>query len=418
MRSRPKNAFAVFKRSLLISGISFASTLIATMARAEGPPPEGGGVPPFRCDAAGLLPAGLPRNVPAIPMIPSSLMKVADVAIDLVGTSGPIATTTRADDWDVWKSGAWLVFPSSMPDAGDYSFRFQESCARSDGGGYEERRHEVNLRFHFTEATPLPSVAGTLAFTQKLSGARTEVPVWTSGVCELRRFAAIDLVFELTPSAEIMPFQDVVKVRGMWATGEGIYMKGIGDRFEPDGLHRRYFVTVSCNPSRNSMFGFVDGSATFTLRSQLAGAPELPPLSADVHLDCPSSELVGPCDDAGSNPRDVSVDAPDLGASDAPLLDAARDRSLDNESDVASNDAPTVDGTPSDDPDDSHAGDASAPPSTADPHDGSQGCSVGSLPVNRTMPSGGFIFGFLLTAGAALRPRRAHRERFPADDAT
>ena len=162
---------------------------------------------------------------------------------------------------------------------------------------------------------PLPSVAGNVVVTQRLSDydVASVGPVWTAGVCEMRRFRFMAVRVDWFPSTELVPFGEAVLGRGGWHPDDSRFWKGYGSPLSNAAPYGGAVGSVSCDRSLNKSLGFVDGRGTFTLRSQLAGTLELPAVSMEVQLDCPPSELVGPCFDAGP---DASIDAPypDTGA--------------------------------------------------------------------------------------------------------
>jgi MYXO-CTERM domain-containing protein len=434
-----KRRVVVFERVSLrfvMGGLSLASVLVTHRASSESASEVG--PPPFFCTAASIVATSgaLPRNVPAVPMAPSSLLMVSDVRIDIVGASSTITSTVRSDDWNGQSVPTWLVAPNALPEVGDYHLRYEEECARSDGGGYERRRHEVSRPFRFTEAAPLPSVAGNVVVSQSPFGHDPEVvQVWTAGVCEMRRFAAVYLTAEWFPAPQLVPFGEAVLGSGGWRPGLNRPWKGYGEPLSSTAPHRLDSMGFSCNPSRNASFGVVDGRATFTLRTRLAGTSELPPVSTEVQLDCPPSELVGPCSDAGSDaaidapypdtgappnpdtappnpdtgaPPNPDTGAPDAYVSDTLRLDAHLDRAppqgpdggFDTPSDAASIDGSTVDGASSTD-----TADATDPSGPFDDRDRG-GCSVSKLAADRGSPSGPWLLGFMLAAVSALRRRR------------
>jgi len=418
-----------FERVLLrfmMGGVSTASVLVTHRASAE-PGTWEAGPPPFSCSAASILATSgaLPRNVPAVPMAPSSLLMVSDVRIDIVGASSTITSTVRSDNWPGRSTMTWLVAPNALPEVGDYHFRYEEECARSDDGGYERRRHEVSRPFRFTEAAPLPSVAGHVVVSQSPFGHDPAVvQVWTAGVCELRRFAAVYLTAEWFPAPELVPFGEAVLASGGWRPDPNPLWKWYGEPLSSTAPHRLDSRGFSCNPSWNASLGVVDGRATFTLRSQLAGTQELPVVSTVIQLDCPPSELVGPCPDAGP---DAAIDAPypdtgapdpDTGAPDVYASDVLRsddalrsdarldgappegsDGGSDHFSDAASIDASTVDGSSSAD-----TADSTDPPDPFDDRDRGA-CSMNKLAAGRGAPSGALLMGILLTAVSAGRRR-------------
>ena len=337
----------------------------------------------------------------------------------------------RSDNWNGLNAPTWLVAPNALPEVGDYHFRYEEECARSDGGGYERRRHEVSRPFRFTEAAPLPSAAGNVVVSQSPFGHDPAVvQVWTAGVCELRRFAAVYLTAEWFPAPQLVPFGDAVLASGGWRPDLNRFWKGYGEPLSSAAPHRLDSRGFSCNPSWNASLGVVDGRATFTLRSQLAGTQDLPVVSTVVQLDCPPSELVGPCfgsdasidapypDTGAPDPDTGAPPNPDAGAPDVYVNDAVRsddalgsDAHLDSAPpqgpdvgperprDPMSIDASTVDGPSSTD-----TADAADP---SDPFDDGDrgGCSVNKLAADRGAPSGPWLLGFLLTAVSTLRRR-------------
>jgi len=404
----PMRHLAIVGRRLLsamMGGVSLAAVLVTPAARAETTAPEGG-PPPFSCKAASIVTVSeaLPRNVPAVPIGPSSLLKVSDLRVDIIGASSTIGSAVRSDDWTPFMGDTWLVSPSTPPEVGNVHFRFEEVCARTDGGGYESRPHQVNLAFRFTEAAPLPTVAGTVVVNQSPAGYLPAVRVWTDGVCELRRFGSIKVTVDWSPAPELLPFGEAVLARGGWRKEFRTLWKGYGESLSGAAPYQADIGVVSCNPMTNADSGFVDGRGSFTLLAKLAGAEELQAVNTDVQLECPPTELLGPCSDAGP---DVAIDAPAIDAPgtaiDAPVMaiDVAdvRDSGAEDSSD-ASTDAPMVDAFSSTD-----AGLPNPPVFIA--NDTGSACSIRSVAPARAAPSDAWLLGFLLTAVSALRRRRA-----------
>jgi hypothetical protein len=376
---------------LLMGGVSLAALSFTPTAWAEQATESG--PPPFFCKAASSLTSSgaLPRNVPAVPMRPSSLVNATH--IDIIGASSTIGSPVRPDDWNPFMAMTWLVAPSTTPETGNVHFRFEERCARTDGGEDQARPHQVDLAFRFIEAAPLPTVAGTVVVNQSPAGYEPVlVKVWTDGVCELRRFARIKVTVDWFAAPELVPFGEAVLARGGWLKEHRTLWKSYGEPLNGAAPYHADIDVVSCNPITNAGFGFVDGRGSFTLRAKLAGAQELPPVDTEVQLACPPTELVGPCSDAGP---DVATDAPTT------AIDAAYvpDTMADDFSDAASTDAPVIDAVPSTD-----TANPTLPPVLFDGDDDSR-CSIGRVAPGRGGRSGPWLLGFLVIAVSAMRRR-------------
>jgi hypothetical protein len=307
---------ARFRRFSRVSLAIVAGLTVDSIAAAEG---IEAGPWPLICREASLPAATpLPRNVPAIPLLGSSLTPATTCS--LVGNTETIPA-------DI--SSGWLVYPSTQPSVGAYRLRYEEECSRIDGGSLFERRfHTAEIPIQFGEAAPLPTSAGSVLVSQALSDfPPDDEVVFESGQCQIRRFVRLVVSVLWTPSAELTPFIGAVTARGGWTPDANTMSYGYGltvDALNPS-IGFRYLM--ACYPPYQ--YGLVDGRGTHTVRSHLAGTPQdFAPLTVDMRLECPLSEFIGFCPDAGSDAStpDSSTDAStgDASVDDGPIIDALR----------------------------------------------------------------------------------------------
>jgi hypothetical protein len=358
--------------------------------------------------------------VPAIPLGMGSLTNSGTTPFFIVGSTTTINAEAKDESWPGFMGRSWLVRPSTEPPAGDYTLRYGEECERSDGGGYVRHLHTVDLPFSFAAASPLPTSAGSLTVTQAMSNAWPyDGPVTTAdGTCEIQRFQYIDVVVVWNLAPELRPFIDAVQGAIAWPGGGWVGGKDYGQIIDTPMAR----IAVSCYPP--FMLGFPGGRGTIALQSHLAGAAQdFPNISAEVQLDCPPPEVLGPCDDGGAieagtdaEPRDANAFDGSSdgggGAVDTGTPIGAEDASADgsgmtvNDGATVLDGATTLDGgsTPLDASAPSTDASSTPPPQeTTDP--GGEGCSVSQPGDRGVAPAWRWLAGAIVLAGVSLRRR-------------
>ncbi|MET0594951.1 MAG: hypothetical protein ABW133_19785, partial [Polyangiaceae bacterium] len=210
--------------------------------------------------------------------------------------------------WSVRLAPSWIMTPSEQLVVGDHVLRYQEPCDGPDAAyPPRPRPHLEELSFRFSDEAPLPTTAGTLELRGALEKIEFRQSIRPNGACRFERVHFVKVTGTWSIAPEAIPFLPAMQAIFFQPNGLDRYHKDYGTNADgPTPLVMQ--ASIGCDPASLAMNGFAGGVATANLLSHLAGAREsLPMLVAELRLDCPPVEDLGPCDDSGVGDPDAST---------------------------------------------------------------------------------------------------------------
>lgn len=266
-----------FFRALVPAALAVAASLASTRpaeACSAGPCSTGSYVP-----ASGTVPASLP----ALLWTPRAGLKAPDptaVGLFKVTSGGEVAVTVTSEQQP---TGAVLVRPAAPldPDS-DYVLRGGNTC---EGSGMVDAT-ATQTSFHTGAAAPYPVSPGTLVLGTPTVGSLQVTTI--SGEC-FSVVTAAQATISLTPSADVVPWQDAVQYTVLVDGQEWRkYGELLGD--PPPAGHTFGMVYSTCDQGndKGTDLGVAPGKHTVSIKATVPGwGMSVETAKVEVTLSCP-----------------------------------------------------------------------------------------------------------------------------------